>query len=107
MAKKTTRERMLAATLNEAKVKTEVGTVLVRGTSTQGKDRLQAAALEGTSWRAPLLREHCFDPDTREPLFEDGDDVGAIPSRVTEPLVDAIVRLSGMTADELEELEGN
>ncbi len=101
------RQRFFALKLDERTVQTEAGKVLVRAATTRGKDRLQQAVLAGTPWRETILREQCFHPRTREPLFTDDDDLGALPSRVTEPLIDAYIELSAITNEEVEELEGN
>lgn len=101
------RERFLAAVNDEAMVSTELGDVLVVGLTTKAKDRMQQAALAGGAWRVPLLLDCCLDPATRAPLFTESDDIGAIPAKYTEPLIDKALELAAVRAEEVEELEGN
>lgn len=101
------RDAILGATVGEELVKGPCGTVLVRGLTVAGKDTLQLAVLSGESWRPAVLRACCLDPDSKEPLFQPEDDIGQVPAAVTEPYVNAVVRLSAITSDEVEELEGN
>lgn len=99
------REALFSGVVPEEKVKVGGESVTVRGLTTAGRDVLEAAVRAGESFRPSLLRATCFVKN--KPLFDESDDVGAIPSHLAEPLVNAAIRVSAMTVEEAEELEGN
>ena len=96
---------LLGASVPEETVELGGGSVTVRGLTIHGRDVLEKAMLEGQSFRPALLRAGCYVDG--ELLFTDDDDVGAIPAGVAEPLIDAALRVSAITPEEAEELEGN
>lgn len=102
------RDKLLALKSDTKLVETEAGTVLVRGATLALKDRMQAAAVQGRPWRGLVLLHCCLDPETEEPLFSD-DDLGALNDmpHTLEKLVDAVIEVSAISDEDIEELEGN
>jgi hypothetical protein len=101
------RDKILAAKVAERVVTLPEGKVLVRGPTIAARDAMQLAAVRKESWRESVLRSCCFDPKSGEPLFEEADELRAIPAHVTEPLIEAVLELAAFTTEEIEELEGN
>lgn len=101
------REKILARKVPEKIVALADGKVLVRAPTIAAKDAMQLAAARGESWRASVLRSCCFDPKSKEPLFEEGDDIVAVPAHITEPLIEAVLDLAVLTQADMDELEGN
>ena len=99
------RDALFGATLPEATVEVGGEAVTVRGLTTAGRDVIELAVRSGESFRPAILRATCSLDGS--PLFGEDDEVSEIPAHVAEPLVNAAVRVSAMTVEETEELEGN
>lgn len=79
----------------------EIGDVLVRGFSGTGRTRWERAqAKDPDHARGSLLVECVFNLDGTK-AFQPGDAgwLSDLPSLFTEPAIDAVFRLSGMTAE--------
>jgi len=99
------RDALFGATLPEETVEVGGESVTVRGLTTAGRDVIELAVRAGESFRPAILRATCYLDGS--PLFGEDDEVSEIPAHVAEPLVNAAVRVSAMTVEETEELEGN
>jgi len=99
------RDFLFKASVPEREISVGGEVVTVRGLTTRGKDELQEAAMNGQGFRAAILRATCY--LNGKPLFKADDDVGNIPSHLTEDLVNAAIELAAMTAAEVDELEKN
>lgn len=100
------RESFLGSPIAEKVVGGPKGDVLVRALTIGGKDRVQSAVMAGGNYRVIVIRECLHDPASKKPLFEAGDDVGKIPASAVEPYINEALKLSALSSEEIEELEG-
>ncbi len=109
MAKNGLKDQIFKATHREESATIMGHEVRVRGLSVGGRDVVQGAGLAGKPWRPRALIDCVLDPATSKPLFTAADEakLAEMPAATFEPVIDVILRLSQITADEREELQGN
>ena len=102
------RDAILAYKPNTRLVETPAGEVLVRGFTLALKDKITANLMDGTPWRGLAIVHCALDPDTEEPMFT-LDDLGALNAlpAAFEVIIDVATEMSALSAEDMEELEGN